>query len=236
MADFTRCKSWLCAWVISSYWLIKSTLYPQALSVNVPPCLWLHKVIPYCLAQLYVGELHLNSPIKEPLLYSNIKRNHLWVLNLYLNIILTMCWVEKGSSLKHKKGILSMWVLKALPFSRFFLGEGGLFWQGGVQSLAGQTMQETVYLFIYLILQRHDVSHIYVSELWHMKELKWKNYYASPLPEYHLLQGIYYGQTVWKKLCPPGLLHLPTLWPAGLYVHTTFTTSATLSDFSLAPT
>lgn len=112
-ADFTRCKSWLCAWVISSYWLIKSTLYPQALLVNVPPCLWLHKVIPYCLAQLYVGELHLNSPIKEPLLYSNIKRNHLWVLNLYLNIILTMCWVEKGSSLKHKKGILSMWGFKS---------------------------------------------------------------------------------------------------------------------------
>lgn len=61
-----------------------------------------------------------------------------------------MCWVEKGSSLKHKKGILSMWVLNALPFSRFFLGEGGLFWQEGVQSLAGQTMQETVCLFIYL--------------------------------------------------------------------------------------
>lgn len=34
--DFTRSKSWLCSWVVSSYWLIKSTLYPQALLVNVP--------------------------------------------------------------------------------------------------------------------------------------------------------------------------------------------------------
>lgn len=99
VVDFTRCKSWLCSWVISSCWLIKSTLYPQALLVNVSPYLWLHKMTAFCSAQLYIGELHLNSPIKPPLFYSNIKRNHVWVLSLYLNIILTMCWVEKGSSL-----------------------------------------------------------------------------------------------------------------------------------------
>lgn len=94
-------------------------------------CLWLHKTIPYCLAQLYTGELHLNSPIKELLLYSNIKKDHLWVSNIYLNIILTICWVEKSSSLGNRKGALSMRSSKSPSiFFRYFLG--GSFGKEGV--------------------------------------------------------------------------------------------------------
>jgi len=61
-----------------------------------------------------------------------------------------MCRVKKAAACNRKKVYSVCGVLKALLFSSFFLGEGGLFWQGAAQPLAGQTMQETVSLFICL--------------------------------------------------------------------------------------
>lgn len=61
--------------------------------------------------------------------------------------------------------------------------EGGLFWLGGVQFLPDQTMSEMFYLFIYLIIQKHNVCHTYMSELWHMKELKEQALLLPALPQ-----------------------------------------------------